>query len=41
MFVDYPLRDSLNAAQSGAVAMNLDYELEYLIPRKYISQRVL
>ncbi|KAI7897006.1 uncharacterized protein EV154DRAFT_475801 [Mucor mucedo] len=29
----YPLRDSLNAAQSGAVAMNLDYELEYLIPR--------
>ncbi|CAO0790875.1 unnamed protein product [Mucor circinelloides] len=28
-----PLRDNLNAGQSGAVAMNLDYELDYLIPR--------
>ncbi|KAI8888184.1 hypothetical protein K501DRAFT_173727 [Backusella circina FSU 941] len=28
-----PLRDNLNAAQSGALAMNLDLELDYLIPR--------
>ncbi|CAO3686249.1 hypothetical protein CU097_013354 [Rhizopus azygosporus] len=28
-----PLRDNLNAAQSGAMAVNLDYELDYLIPR--------
>ncbi|KAL9539613.1 hypothetical protein MBANPS3_010164 [Mucor bainieri] len=27
------LLDRLNAAQSNAVAMNLDYELDYLIPR--------
>lgn len=29
-----PLKDNLNAGQSGAIAMNLDYELNYLIPRK-------
>ncbi|KAG2210295.1 hypothetical protein INT47_003280 [Mucor saturninus] len=28
-----PLKDNLNAGQSGATAMNLDYELDYLIPR--------
>ncbi|KAG0743573.1 hypothetical protein G6F62_004488 [Rhizopus arrhizus] len=28
-----PLRDNFNAAQSGGMAMNLDYELDYLIPR--------
>ncbi|KAI9477877.1 MAG: hypothetical protein EXX96DRAFT_229104 [Benjaminiella poitrasii] len=28
-----PLKDNLNAGQSGALAMNLDYELDYLIPR--------
>ncbi|KAI8876826.1 hypothetical protein K501DRAFT_199541 [Backusella circina FSU 941] len=28
-----PLRDILNGAQSGGLAMNLDYELDYLIPR--------
>ncbi|KAG1176305.1 hypothetical protein G6F70_005555 [Rhizopus microsporus] len=28
-----PLIDNLNGAQSGAIAMNLDYELDYLIPR--------
>ncbi|KAI8875872.1 hypothetical protein K501DRAFT_201698 [Backusella circina FSU 941] len=28
-----PLRDNLNGAQSGAVAMNLNFELDYLIPR--------
>ncbi|KAI9478661.1 MAG: hypothetical protein EXX96DRAFT_571769 [Benjaminiella poitrasii] len=28
-----PLRDNLNAAQSGAMAVNLEYELDYLIPR--------
>ncbi|KAI8969710.1 hypothetical protein BDB01DRAFT_768090 [Pilobolus umbonatus] len=27
-----PLKDVLNAAQSGGMAMNLDYELDYLIP---------
>ncbi|CAO0790873.1 unnamed protein product [Mucor circinelloides] len=30
--VYHPLLDKSNAAQSGAVAMNLDYELDYLIP---------
>ena len=34
--LDRPLRDNLNAGQSGATAMNLDYELNYLIPRKLI-----
>ncbi|CEG64872.1 hypothetical protein RMATCC62417_01772 [Rhizopus microsporus] len=33
LVLDRPLRDNLNAAQSGAMAMNLDYELDYLIPR--------
>lgn len=33
---DRPLRDNLNAGQSGAIAMNLNYELDYLIPRKHI-----
>ncbi|KAG1447421.1 hypothetical protein G6F56_009267 [Rhizopus delemar] len=28
-----PLRDNFNAAQSGGMAMNLDYELDYLILR--------
>ncbi|KAI9259803.1 SGNH hydrolase-type esterase domain-containing protein [Helicostylum pulchrum] len=28
-----PLKDNLNAGQSGAIAMNLNYELDYLIPR--------
>jgi hypothetical protein len=32
--LDRPLRDNFNAAQSGGMAMNLDYELDYLIPRK-------
>lgn len=30
--LDRPLRDNLNAAQSGGMAVNLDYELDYLIP---------
>ncbi|KAG1178006.1 hypothetical protein G6F36_010732 [Rhizopus arrhizus] len=29
-----PNIDKLNAAQSGGMAMNLNYELDYLIPRK-------
>lgn len=32
--IDSPNDDQLNAAQSGAIAMNLDHELDYLIPRK-------
>ncbi|KAI8984085.1 hypothetical protein BDF20DRAFT_816392 [Mycotypha africana] len=28
-----PFKDNLNAAQTGAIAKNLDYELDYLIPR--------
>lgn len=35
-FIDSPEDDQLNAAQSGAIAMNLEHELDYLIPRKYI-----
>lgn len=35
LLLDRPLRDNLNAGQSGAVAMNLDFELDYLIPRMY------
>lgn len=35
--LDRPLRDNLNAAQSGAMAMNLQFELDYLIPRKLNS----
>lgn len=29
--VDYPLSDNLNAAISGAMAVNLDLELDYLL----------
>ena len=36
-FIDRPLRDRLNAAISGGVARNLDRELDYLIPRTYLS----
>jgi phospholipase B1 len=35
IIIDRPLRDILNGAQSGGLAMNLDYELDYLIPRMY------
>ncbi|KAG1052736.1 hypothetical protein G6F43_005147 [Rhizopus delemar] len=28
-----PVKDNFNAAQYGAIAMNLNYELDYLIPR--------
>lgn len=35
-FIDRPLRDRLNGAISGAVARNLDRELDYLIPRMYL-----
>ena len=31
---DRPLKDRLNAAQSAGMAMNLDHELDYLIPGK-------
>lgn len=31
---DKPNQDMLNAAQSGAVAKNLDHEVNYLIERK-------
>lgn len=34
-FIDRPLIDNLNAAQSGAINYNLDHELDYLIPRKF------
>lgn len=34
-YIDHPLLDKSNAAQSGAVAMNLGYELDYLIPSKH------
>lgn len=33
--IDRPLRDRLNGAISGAVARNLDRELDYLIPRRF------
>lgn len=32
--LDRPAKDNFNAAQYGAIAMNLNYELDYLIPRK-------
>jgi hypothetical protein len=35
--LDYPDKDYLNAAQTGAMAMNLHHELDYLIDRKLIS----
>lgn len=31
----YPSKDVLNAALSGAIAMNLDNELDYLIRRTW------
>lgn len=36
---DRPRRDQLNAAQSGAIAMNLDHELDYLIPGKMLKRQ--
>lgn len=35
-----PLRDRLNAAQSAGMAMNLDHELDYLIPALKLSPGV-
>lgn len=32
--LDIPNQDFLNAAQSGAIAKNLDHEVNYLIARK-------
>ncbi|KAL7314360.1 hypothetical protein PS15m_005943 [Mucor circinelloides] len=40
-FAEYsPNHDQLNAAQSGAIAMNLDHELDYLIPQMMLMEGV-
>ncbi|KAI8971232.1 hypothetical protein BDB01DRAFT_811815 [Pilobolus umbonatus] len=33
MSMYYPFKDNLNAAQTGSLAMNLQHQLDYLIPR--------
>lgn len=35
--IDYPQTDNLNAAISGAMAVNLDLELDYLLERTYYA----
>ncbi|CEP16713.1 hypothetical protein [Parasitella parasitica] len=37
---DSPKADQLNAAQSGAIAMNLDHELDYLIPQMMLMEGI-
>jgi hypothetical protein len=38
--IDRPNKDELNAALSGAIAKNLDHELDYLLERKqFFSNR--